>query len=209
MLWLPGIDPLRQRSHGEVPKLLRRAKVPPTTRVVKVGLSIGTALLMWRLVERRRGNPASRIGLSRRLHRSFEALGPTYVKLGQVISSGDGIFPEELVTEFKDLRDRVRPESFQTVRRTVEHDLGASLEEIFSEFNQTPVAAASIAQVHFARLRTGEEVVVKVQRSTVLNLVRRDLRAMSWIAPALIGRIPVAALANPPALVELFAETIV
>ena len=209
ILWLPGIDPLRQRSHGEVPKLLRRAKVPPTTRVVKVGLSIGTALLKWRLVERRRGNPASRIGLSRRLHRSFEALGPTYVKLGQVISSGDGIFPEELVTEFKDLRDRVKPESFQTVRRTVEKDLGASLEEIFSEFNQTPVAAASIAQVHFARLRTGEEVVVKVQRSTVLNLVRRDLRAMSWIAPALIGRIPVAALANPPALVELFAETIV
>jgi ubiquinone biosynthesis protein len=71
------------------------------------------------------------------------------------------------------------------------------------------VAAASIAQVHLASLRSGEEVVVKVQRPQVASLVRRDLATMSWVAPKLVGRIPVAALANPPALVELFAETIV
>jgi ubiquinone biosynthesis protein len=70
------------------------------------------------------------------------------------------------------------------------------------------LAAASIAQVHPARLLSGEEVVVKVQRPSVATLVQKDLAAMSWIAPALIGRIPVSALANPPALVELFAETI-
>ena len=72
-----------------------------------------------------------------------------------------------------------------------------------------PLAAASIAQVHAARLRTGEDVVVKVQRPDVARLVHTDLRAMAWLAPHLVGRIPVAALANPPALVELFAETIV
>ena len=72
----------------------------------------------------------------------------------------------------------------------------------------TPLAAASIAQVHAATLHTGENVVVKVQRTTVARLVRKDLRVMSWLAPYLVGRIPVAALANPPALVELFAETI-
>ena len=72
----------------------------------------------------------------------------------------------------------------------------------------TPLAAASIAQVHRATLRTGEEVVVKVQRPTVATRVRQDLRVMAWIAPKMVGRIPVAALANPPALVELFAETI-
>nr|MDP9453697.1 AarF/ABC1/UbiB kinase family protein [Actinomycetota bacterium] len=71
-----------------------------------------------------------------------------------------------------------------------------------------PLAAASIAQVHAATLRTGEEVVVKVQRPQVAGLVRRDLAMMSWLAPALVGRIPVASLANPPALVELFADTI-
>ena len=81
--------------------------------------------------------------------------------------------------------------------------------QLFSEFERTPIAAASIAQVHAARLTTGEDVVVKVQRPDVATLVRRDLAAMSWIAPLLVGRIPVAALANPPALVELFGETIV
>ena len=70
------------------------------------------------------------------------------------------------------------------------------------------LAAASIAQVHLARLHTGEEVVVKVQRPRVATLVREDIATLSWLAPFFVGRIPVAALANPPALVELFAETI-
>src|ERR671920_1905207 len=78
-----------------------------------------------------------------------------------------------------------------------------------ASFDHAPLAAASIAQVHAATLKTGEPVVVKVQRPQVASLVRRDIAAMSWIAPFLVGRIPIAALANPPALVELFAETIV
>ncbi len=209
MLWLPGIDSLRQRSRQEVPRLLRKRKYPPTSRALKVGTSLGLALLLWRIFERPKGNPTSRTGLSKRLKRSFELLGPTYVKLGQIVSSGEGIFPEELVREFKSLRDKVKAEDFSIVRQTLENELGAELEDVFSEFDTTPIAAASIAQVYFARLRTGEEVVVKVQRSTVSSLVSKDLAAMSWISPALVGRIPVTALANPPALVELFAETIV
>src|SRR5690606_7208480 len=98
---------------------------------------------------------------------------------------------------------------FDVVRLTVEQDLGCRLEDAFEWFDPTALAAASIAQVHAARLRTGEDVVVKVQRPSVAKLVRKDLAAMAWIAPWLVGRIPVAALANPPALVELFAETIV
>src|SRR5450755_3407760 len=107
------------------------------------------------------------------------------------------------------LRDRVPPEPFDVVRRVVELELGRSLDDVFERFDRQPIAAASIAQVHAATLRTGEEVVVKVQRPQVARLVREDLQAMAWLAPRLIGRIPVAALANPPALVELFAETIV
>jgi ubiquinone biosynthesis protein len=95
------------------------------------------------------------------------------------------------------------------VRRTVEEDLGRPLSEIFVSFDRTPLASASIAQVHAATLRSGERVVVKVQRRNVATLVRLDIAAMSWIAPMLVGRIPIAALTNPPALVELFAETIV
>lgn len=144
-----------------------------------------------------------------RLRRAFERLGPTYIKLGQILSSGEGIFPEELVSEFRLCRDQVPAEPFSTVRAIVEQDLGCPLEQAFAVFEMAPLAAASIAQVHAARLVTGEQVVVKVQRPDVARLVRHDLAVMSWIAPLLVGRIPVAALANPPALVEVFGETIV
>ena len=147
--------------------------------------------------------------LSRRMRVGAEALGPTFIKLGQIISSGEGLFPDELVDEFKRLRDQVPAETFEDVRRTVETDLGRPLGAVFESFDETPLAAASIAQVHVARLRTGEDVVVKVQRPDVARLVHTDLRAMAWLAPHLVGRIPVASLANPPALVELFADTIV
>ena len=80
---------------------------------------------------------------------------------------------------------------------------------MFRSFDRTPLAAASIAQVHAAVLHSGEEVVVKVQRPGIDTVVRQDLRVLAWLAPFLVGRIPVAALANPPGLVELFAETIV
>jgi ubiquinone biosynthesis protein len=103
----------------------------------------------------------------------------------------------------------VPAEPFAAVREVVEDDLGRPLEAVFSRFEREPLAAASVAQVHAATLRDGDvDVVVKVQRPAVATLVRKDLRVMAWLAPFLIGRIPIAALANPPALVELFAETI-
>ena len=177
-----------------------------------MGRHIVGAIAPWYL-KKKRGRysdpAASRAELSLRLRRAVETLGPTYIKLGQIISSGEGLFPAELVEQFKLCRDRVPAEPFSTVRLTVERDLGARLEDVFEWFDEKELAAASIAQVHAARLRTGEDVVVKVQRPDVASLVRRDLRVMSYIAPHLVGRIPIAALANPPALVELFAETIV
>jgi ubiquinone biosynthesis protein len=162
----------------------------------------------WALGARRRGGAASRADISRRLRIAAEHLGPTYIKLGQIISSGEGLFPEELVTEFKKCRDQVPPEPWAAVRAVVEGELGQPLESVFRDFERTPLAAASIAQVHAATLRTGEPVVVKVQRPSVQTLVHADLKVMAWLAPFLVGRIPIAALANPPALVELFAETI-
>jgi ubiquinone biosynthesis protein len=209
MAWRTGIDELRARTRAEAPRLTRRRRLPPGLRVVRVGAVLGRALAGWYTLDRRRGPHESRAGLSLRLRRAFERLGPTYIKLGQILSSGEGIFPEELVAEFRLCRDQVPAEPFDTVRRIVEEDLGRPLDELFAVFELEPLAAASIAQVHAARLVTGEQVVVKVQRPTVSRLVRHDLAAMSWIAPLLVGRIPVAALANPPALVELFGETIV
>jgi ubiquinone biosynthesis protein len=212
--WRAGVSALRDGTSAQVPLLLRKRRIPPGGRVIRTGVLLGTALGGWWAIERRKGRrdatpEVSRAGLSRRLRKAFERLGPAYIKLGQIISSGEGLFPAELVDEFKLLRDHVPAEPFSTIRAVVEEELGRPLEDVFARFDAVPLAAASIAQVHAATLSTGETVVVKVQRPTVASAVRADLAAMSWIAPALIGRIPVAALANPPALVELFAETIV
>ncbi len=202
-----AIDTLRVRAAARAVALVRPRWLPPIRRALAVATHLLPALVGWSVVGR--GTPGSRADLSRRLRPAFERLGPTYIKLGQIISSGQGVFPDELVDEFLLLRDRVPPESFDAVRRTVEEDLGRPLAEVFLSFDRIPVASASIAQVHAATLRTGERVVVKVQRRSVSELVEQDIAAMTWIAPWLIGRIPIAALANPPALVELFAETIV
>ncbi len=209
MAWRAGLDEEREQARWQVPRWLETGHLPPLGRLLKVVGLVGGALATWYVTDRRRGNPASRRGLSRRLRRAFARLGPTYIKLGQIISGGEGLFPEELVAEFKLLRDRVPPEAFEDVRRVVEIELGRSLDDVFASFDREPLAAASIAQVHAATLRTGETVVVKVQRPHVASLVRQDIEAMAWLSPRLVGRIPIAALANPPALVELFAETIV
>ncbi|MEO7399104.1 MAG: AarF/UbiB family protein [Ilumatobacteraceae bacterium] len=210
--WLPLAARLRAAATAEVPRLTKPSKIPPGIRVLTVAGHLAVALVPW-IARKRRGRyvttEASRSDVSLRLRRAAEALGPTYIKLGQIISSGDGLFPPELVKQFKLCRDRVAPESWTDIRRMVEADLGARIEDVFSSFDTAPLAAASIAQVHAATLRTGESVVVKVQRPAVSTLVRKDLRVMAWLAPHLVGRIPIAALANPPALVELFAETIV
>jgi ubiquinone biosynthesis protein len=209
LTWARDIDELRARTQIEGDALARPPRTPPLARILRSGTTLGTAIAMWQLRERRRGGSISRAGVSRRLRKAFERLGPTYIKLGQILSAGEGIFPEELVAEFRLCRDEVPAETFADVRRVVEEDLGRPLGDVFTEFVTTPVAAASIAQVHLAKLRTGEEVVVKVQRPAIDAMVRLDLKAMSWVAPKMVGRIPVAALANPPAIVELFADTIV
>jgi len=208
MPWRRAVPGLRHEIVLELPELTRPRRVPPGRRVVTTVVAIGGALVAWAMGARRRGGPASTADLSRRLRQAAERLGPTYIKLGQIISSGEGIFPAELVEEFRKCRDQVSPEPFAVVRRVVEEDLGRPLEAVFTRFEPTALASASIAQVHLATLHTGEEVVVKVQRPSVGSRVHRDLKVMAWIAPFTVGRIPVAALANPPALVELFAETI-
>jgi ubiquinone biosynthesis protein len=208
MAWRRPLRAVRSVARREVPELVAPRRWPGV-RVVRVTRVIGGALGAWALRERRSGDPArSRAGLSRRLREGAEALGPTYIKLGQIISSGQGIFPAELVDEFKKCRDRVTPEPWPVVRTVLEEELRGPIERTFATFDREPLAAASIAQVHRATLLDGTEVVVKVQRPAVGRLVHEDLRVMAWLAPLLVGRIPITALANPPALVEVFAHTI-
>jgi ubiquinone biosynthesis protein len=206
--WLATAHQLRLDVARRLPDLTRPRRVPPGLRVITTVRHLGAAVAAWAVTERRAGGSTKVAGISRRIREAAEALGPTYIKLGQILSSGEGIFPEEVVTEFKKCRDQVPAEPWDVVQRVVEEELGRTIATTFASFERTPVAAASIAQVHRATLLDGTEVVVKVQRPSVGQRVHKDLAVMAWLAPYLVGRIPVSALANPPALVELFAETI-
>ena len=200
--WQKSAVALRAAAQREVPVLTKPTKIPPVARLITVVFVLSKALLPW-FIKKKRNKfetpEASRAFISFRMRKAVERLGSTYIKLGQIISSGEGLFPVELVNEFKLCRDQVPPFSFEDAQRVIEQDLGARLTDVFSKFETIPLAAASIAQVHLATLTTGEEVVVKVQRPTVSALVRKDLRVMAWLAPHMIGRIKISALANPPA----------
>lgn len=219
LAWAVGIDGIRERTKASVAGLTAPRRLPPGLHTARVVGHVAVALAGWVVVERRarrragvddvEAQRASITGLSRRLRERFAHLGPTYIKLGQILSSGRGIFPDGLVNEFAKLRDRVPAESFATVIATIENELGAKASTVFRSIEPTPIAAASIAQVHAATLLDGTDVVIKVQRPGIGDTVRKDLAAMAWIAPFTVGRIPISALANPPALVEVFAETIV
>lgn len=201
-------EEIRSQVRESARKLLLPKKFFPIGRVIAAVSRVGFAITTWYIFDKRKGREKSYKSISKKLRKQFVHLGSTYIKLGQIISSGDGLFPKELVDQFKKLRDQVEPEKFYDIKRVIEQDFSRPLESIFSKFNIEPLAAASIAQVHEATLITGEEVVVKIQRPRVSALVEKDIKALAWLAPKLVGRIPVTALANPPALVEVFCETI-
>ncbi|MCM2674274.1 AarF/UbiB family protein [Shouchella plakortidis] len=110
-----------------------------------------------------------------RLRLLLEELGPTFIKLGQVASTRSDIFPDYLINELSRLQDHVPPFPFKEVKSIIEEDLRAPLLDIFKQFEEEPIAAASIGQVHKAVLPTGEKVVVKVRRPHIEKLVLTDL----------------------------------
>lgn len=142
-----------------------------------------------------------------RLRKAFERLGPSYIKLGQFISSGRGLFPDVLVDEFAACRDRCPQLPEKLVRQAVEAELGP-IEEVFAFFDPVPMAAASIAQVHAAVLRDGRDMVVKVQRPGIAAEVAAHIRTMPALARLVDRAFPKAPVADPMAVVRLFATTI-
>jgi predicted unusual protein kinase regulating ubiquinone biosynthesis (AarF/ABC1/UbiB family) len=141
------------------------------------------------------------------MREAFEELGPTYVKLGQLVASSQGLFPEPYCREFRKCLDRVRPFPYEDVHRIVRAELGRDPEEVFASIDPEPLASASIAQVHAAKLHDGQDVVIKVQRPKIGEIVEADLRVLRLGARAL-AMFPRADLANPVGVVEDFQETI-
>lgn len=110
-----------------------------------------------------------------RIRKALEELGPVYVKFGQMLSSRLDIIPPSIVKELELLREAVEPFDSHTAVKILEEDLGVSLNEIFSSFNLTPVAAGSVAQVHYAELITGELVAVKILRPDIESQIKKDI----------------------------------
>jgi len=115
---------------------------------------------------------------------TFADLGPTYVKFGQIIASSPGAFGESLSREFRGLLDRVPPADPGEVHKLVTAELGGDPSELFAKWEETPFASASIAQVHYSTLKTGEEVVVKIQRPGIRRRVAADLQILKRFAQA-------------------------
>lgn len=144
----------------------------------------------------------------RRVRMVLEELGPTYIKLGQILSMRQDLIPIEYTEEFSRLQDEVQAFGFEDVRKVVREELGSEIEDIFACFEETPIAAASIGQVHYARLKTGEEVAVKVQRPGIKKVIDADLDIMYSLAGFAEEHIPEARLYRPKETIEEFENTI-
>jgi len=116
------------------------------------------------------------------LRTTFESLGTTYIKLGQFIASSPSIFPEEYVVEFQRCLDRTPALPFHYIRETIEKELGKPLESLYQSVDPKPLASASIAQVHAAKLKNGQDVVIKVQRPGVRNVLLTDFNFLYFAA---------------------------
>jgi aarF domain-containing kinase len=136
----------------------------------------------------------------------FEDLGPTYIKLGQIIASSPGLFTEPYVVEFRKCLDRVRPFPFPEAMAILREELGETAEDL--EIEAEPLASASVAQVHGARSGRGEDLVVKVQRPGIRHRIQADLRIMRFWAKLAAALLPTVRLANPVGIIEDFGKTI-
>jgi ubiquinone biosynthesis protein len=115
------------------------------------------------------------LSVAKRLRLTIEDLGPTYIKLGQILSTRSDLLPPDYLDELSYLQDRVAPVSWESAKSVIESELDASIQDLFAHIDPTPIAAASLAQVHQAILANGDEVVVKIQRPGIEKTIDLDL----------------------------------
>ncbi len=154
------------------------------------------------------GEAQSLLTRGERLRRALEELGPTFVKMGQVLSTRPDLLPRDIRSELAKLQDQVPPFAFSQVQPMIEHELGRPLGKVFPHFDPHPLAAASIGQAHRARLHTGEEVVVKIQRPGIEGVIMVDLEVMRAVAQLAEKRTAWGQLYRAVELVEEFRHTL-
>jgi ubiquinone biosynthesis protein len=164
------------------------------------------ALARLSLLVRRRSHARLRPG--QRLATALAALGPSFIKFGQSLATRSDLVGDEVSHDLARLQDKLPPFSFVLARATIEAELDATLAESFAAFEEVPVAAASIAQVHYAVTHDGAEVAVKVLRPDIETSFARDIDLFRWIAGTLEHHLPWIRRLRPVEVVELFAETV-
>jgi ubiquinone biosynthesis protein len=151
------------------------------------------------------GSPSER---GQHLREMLDELGPTFVKFGQLLSTRPDIVPPDILTELQGLQDDVRPFPYSDVERVIREELELSVEQLFTEFEETPVAAASIGQVHRATLPNGHRVAVKVQRPNAPRQVEADLALLYQAARLTKERVKALDFIDPRQLIDEFARSI-
>lgn len=171
-------------------------------------LGLADVVVRSRRLFRRPMPDIARLTAAERMRLALEELGPTFVKLGQILSTRADVIPPAFVHEFEKLQDNVPSFSFEEVTSQIETGLGAPVEHFFAEIDPVPLAAASIAQVHRARLLTGEDVVIKVRRPGIVEVVEADISALMALAGLAERHMPGSELYDPVGIVREFARTI-
>jgi ubiquinone biosynthesis protein len=154
------------------------------------------------------GDGATASDRGRRLREMLDELGPTFVKFGQLLSTRPDVIPPDIVVELRGLQDAVTPFPYEHVREVVEAELGLTVEQAFVEFDEIPIASASIGQVHRGVLPDGREVALKVQRPAAARQIEADLGLLYQAAKLLRERVRALEFMDPRELVDEFARSI-
>ena len=184
---------LLKHGFGEVVESLR------IDQYLEVGLQ---------LISKKRGPREEPITRPQRLRKALEELGPTYIKLGQVLSTRPDLIPVEFTEELSKLQDSVPPFPFADAETIIQRELGAPASDVFDRIDTEPAASASIGQVHRARLKNGEEAAVKIQRPGIRAVIEVDLEIMLHLATLAERHVEELALHKPVTIVEEFARTL-
>ncbi|MFH1863204.1 MAG: AarF/ABC1/UbiB kinase family protein [bacterium] len=161
-----------------------------------------------KIIPRLKAKPEMELTRAERLRCTAEELGPTFIKLGQILSMRPEIIPADIAFEFQQLQDQVTPLPFQMIKEVLERELSCNLPEIFASIEEEPLAAASIAQVHRGVLRNGTPVAIKVQRPGIEDVINVDIEILANLASLLARHSPELALRDPVGLVHEFDRSI-
>ena len=162
----------------------------------------------WKMVSRKRREKIESLSRAERVRMALEELGPTFVKMGQILSTRPDLLPVEFIRELPKLQDKVPPFPLSEIKEIIEKELHKPVGRIFSHFEEHPLAAASIGQVHRARVLDGRDVAVKIQRPGIQRTIQVDLEIMLHLAGLMEKHLEGWEIQRPTKIVEEFANTL-